>query len=129
MRLLYIPATIDLEKKKRKPNARRKLRDESTQRNIKRTRPRRPPSLSTRYLGPHARCRNTQAVQKGDLLDHVLILTLAPRRATPTDRIDQDQKGGVTYQALLEIHNLIRGPGADLIPEVSQGLISGFGHP
>lgn len=81
-----------------------------------------------RCPGPQARGRNTQAVQRGDILDHVLILTLAHRRATPTDRIDQDQKGDVTYQALLEIHNLIQGPGADLIPEVGQGLISGFGH-
>lgn len=82
-----------------------------------------------RCPGPQARSRNTQAVQRGDILDHILILTLVHRRATPTDCIDQDQKGGITYQALLEIHYLIRGPGADLIPEVGQGPISGFGHP
>ncbi len=82
-----------------------------------------------RCPGPQARSRNTQAVQRGDILDHILILTLVHHRATPTDCIDQDQKGGITYQALLEIHYLIRGPGADLIPEVGQGPISGFGHP
>lgn len=82
-----------------------------------------------RCLGPQARGQNTQAALKGDILDHGLILTLARLRITPTDHIDRNQKGDVTFQALLEIHDLIRGPGADLIPEVAQGLISGFGHP
>ncbi|KTG02619.1 hypothetical protein cypCar_00003440 [Cyprinus carpio] len=35
-------------------------------------------------------------------------------------RINRNQKGDVTFQALLEIHDLIRGSGADLIPEVAQ---------
>lgn len=77
-------------------------------------------------LGPQARGQNTQVVLKGDILDHVLVLTLARRRVTPTDRIDQNPKGDVTYRALLEIHDLIRGPRADPIPEVTQGLISRF---
>lgn len=66
---------------------------------------------------------------KGDILDHALVLTLVRPRVTPTDRIGQNHKGDVTYQALLKVRDLIQSPGADPIPEVGQGLRGGVGHP
>lgn len=80
-------------------------------------------------MGPQVKGQNSQALLKGDILDHTLVLTLVRPRVTPTDRIDLSQKGDVTYQALLKIHDLIQSPGADPIPEVAQGLRGGVGHP
>lgn len=80
-------------------------------------------------MGPQVKGQNSQVLLKGDILDHALVLTLVQPRVTPTDRIDLNQKGDVTHQALLKIHNLIRSPGADPIPEVAQGLRGGAGHP
>lgn len=78
-----------------------------------------------RCLGPQVRGQNTQAVMKGN----AVILILAHPHVTHIDHINQSQKRDITYQALLEIHGLIRNLGADPILEVTQGLRGGLDHP
>lgn len=119
--------SIDPEKEKRKPNARRKLKNGNTRRNIKRTNPRIPHCLRERCLGPQARGQNTQPTLKGDH-GHTLILIPVLPHLILTDRIDQSQTGDITHHILLKIHDHIPGPEVDLIPEVTQGLRGVFGQ-
>lgn len=119
-------SVTDTGKKRKRPNVKRRPRNGSIQRNIKRTKTKMPPSQRMRGQFHQVEGQDCLAILPGGPIP---TLALLPIYVTHTELTDQGQTEGGPHPVHQEIHDPIPGQGADPIPEVAQDQIASLGPP